>query len=88
MTDHSNARLLIVDDDPHALTILYKTLTAEGYDVEQATNGQDALECAARTFPTVILSDWMMPDMDGVALCQRVKSEPTLNPCYFILLTS
>ena len=88
MSDISNHRLLIVDDDPHALMILDKTLRAQGYTVEQATNGQDALECATRILPTIILADWMMPGMDGVALCQQIKSEPTLNPCYFILLTA
>ena len=88
MTDVSKHRLLIVDDDPLALTILHKTLDKQGYEIERATNGQDAFDCAIRTFPTIILSDWMMPVMDGVTLCQRVKSEPTLNPCYFILLTA
>ena len=88
MTDGSKHRLLIVDDDPLARALLRKPLTTQGYMVDEAENGQDALACAMRELPSVILSDWMMPIMDGLTFCQLVKAEPVLNPCYFILLTA
>lgn len=88
MTNPSSHRLLIVDDDPLARALLRKPLTKQGYAIEEAENGEEALACAMRELPEIILSDWMMPIMDGLTLCQRVKAEPVLNPCYFILLTA
>ena len=88
MTDTSSHRLLIVDDDPHARILIRRPLRTQGYTIEEAENGQEALACAMRELPSVILSDWMMPIMDGLTLCQRVKAEAVLNPCYFILLTA
>ena len=88
MTNPSSYRLLIVDDDPLARALLRKPLTTQGYAIDEAENGEEAFACAMRELPTIILSDWMMPIMDGLTLCQRVKAAPVLNPCYFILLTA
>lgn len=81
-------RVLVVEDDPFTLTILNKRLVKGGYTVETATNGREALDCVARFKPHLILSDWMMPEMDGVELCTRVRELPDGPSVYFILLTA
>ena len=52
-----------------------------------AKNGKQALEILAEQHVRLIVSDWMMPHMDGLELCQKVKSNPDLQPNYFLLLT-
>ena len=81
-------RILVVEDDPFMLTILNKRLKKAGYTVEVATNGREGLEKMGAFHPEVIISDWMMPEMDGRELCARVKEHPDGRSIYFILLTA
>src|SRR4051812_38910002 len=66
-------RILVVDDEQNARTALHALLTEEGYEVEQAANGADALERVQSFAPAVILSDLRMPKMDGMQLLQQLK---------------
>src|SRR5262249_50262020 len=72
------ARLLVAEDNADMRTYLGDLLTEE-YDVELVTNGREALEAAAAAPPDVILSDVMMPEMDGVELVSRLKGAPELR---------
>jgi sigma-B regulation protein RsbU (phosphoserine phosphatase) len=84
-------RVLIVEDDPFTLTILKKRLAKAKYIVETATNGREGLEKADIFHPELILSDWMMPEMDGCEFCARIKrrEQNGVNATiYFILLTA
>lgn len=81
-------KILIVDDDIYIRSFLQKRLTALGYSIFVAENGEAGLESARRERPHLIISDWMMPKMDGKQFCQNIKSDPDLKYTYFILLTA
>jgi len=81
-------KLLIVDDSPTQLLKLRKLVENNGFDVEQASNGEDALACARNYEPDVIISDIFMPKMNGYELCQAIKLDPKLKSIPVILLTT
>jgi sigma-B regulation protein RsbU (phosphoserine phosphatase) len=81
-------RLLIVDDDPTIRRLLERTLTKQGYEVIIAEDGAAGLELALAQQPALIICDWMMPKLDGIEVCRRVKAEASLSSTFFILLTS
>lgn len=82
------ATILVVDDDIYIRSFLQKRLTALDYDVVLAENGAEGLAAARERRPHLIVSDWMMPVMDGKEFCQRVKNDEDLRYTYFILLTA
>jgi CheY-like chemotaxis protein len=71
-----NGPILIVEDIPHILELLEVTLKFKGYDVITARNGDEALEIIAGGPPVLILTDILMPRLDGYALAQAVRSDP------------
>ncbi len=83
------ARILLVDDDPISLRILRRALETGGdYEIRTAAGARAALDEAQRFLPDLIISDKIMPEMDGLELCRRVKAEPVLAGCIFVILTS
>lgn len=80
--------VLVVDDSVHVRTVLSRRLSAAGCRTEAAADGLAALEAARALRPDVIVSDWMMPGLDGAALCAAVRAEPALAGCFFIMLTA
>ena len=73
-------RVLLVDDNPVNLQILYKTLQGSGYKLLIAKDGEEALDIASKVKPSVILLDIMMPGMDGYEVCRTLKQNPlTVN---------
>ena len=80
-------RILIVDDDLIALEMLKETLADGGHDVICAADGVEALEAVQRDAPQVIISDWEMPNLDGLGLAQQVRKNGPEGYVYFILLT-
>jgi len=83
----AKARLLIVDDDSDVLDMLRELLSHGGYEVLSAVNGREALQKATEFNPDVILSDVMMPEMNGFELCRRLRAHPLLAEVPIILLT-
>lgn len=81
-------RILVVDDSRAQRRILTSSLTRQGYDVTEAGTGDEALEILRRDQFDLILSDWMMPGMDGLELCAAFRQLPLGGYVYFILLTS
>ena len=78
-------RILIVDDE-FDFTAIYETLfQLHGYDVQIASNGREALELARASAPDIVLSDYMMPVMDGVQLLLAWRADPRLQHIPFIL---
>jgi CheY-like chemotaxis protein len=71
--------ILLVDDDPELLELYTDVLEVMGYQVLQAHDGSEALELAHRLRPNLIVTDWMMPHMDGVELCRNVLQTPELH---------
>ncbi len=81
-------KILVADDDQNSRAIMNRVLTKAGYQVNEATNGKEALEMARTLMPDVIIVDWMMPELDGELLTKSIKSDPALKFIYVILLTS
>jgi DNA-binding response OmpR family regulator len=69
-------RILVVDDEPSIVVILTMLLEATGFDVETASDGEQAVDRARRNPPDLILMDVMMPRMDGYEACQVLKADP------------
>ena len=63
-------RVLIAEDEPTAARLLTRELESQGYRVFVASNGRDALELAERENLSLVLTDWIMPEMDGLELCR------------------
>jgi PAS domain S-box-containing protein/putative nucleotidyltransferase with HDIG domain len=80
-------RILIVDDINANLYMLRSLLEGEGFEVDAARNGQEALDKAHATPPDLIVSDILMPVMDGYALCRQCKSDEQLNNVPFVFYT-
>lgn len=80
--------ILIVDDQPESLARLEALLAAEGYDPLVAVDGREALRLAATADPEAVLLDWSMPDMDGLAVCRRLRSMPGLERVPIIFITA
>ncbi|ANT60239.1 fused response regulator/phosphatase [Salipiger sp. CCB-MM3] len=81
-------RVLVVDDSPLQLKILSSMLERWGLEVWQAQDGAEALRICAESRPDAVLSDWMMPGMDGLDLCRHFRTQCGDRYGYFILLTS
>jgi diguanylate cyclase (GGDEF)-like protein len=84
----SGLRLLVVDDDPVTLRLLTKQLTALGHTVHTAANGRAALRLVLETDPQLILTDWQMPELDGIGLCQSLRQTKAGQQIYIIMLTA
>jgi two-component system, OmpR family, KDP operon response regulator KdpE len=67
-------RILVVDDEPQITQVLHTALSARGYEVRSADDGDSALEVVHRWQPDLIISDLSMPKMGGISLCQAVRS--------------
>jgi CheY-like chemotaxis protein len=82
------ATLLVIDDDPDQRSILRKVFELEGYRVETASDGVDGIVSANRIQPTVIIVDFMMPDLDGRETIQRLKASPATAEIPIVALTA
>ena len=66
--------ILVVDDEPQITRVLRTTLTAKGYEIRVANDGEMALEIMKDWSPNLVITDLMMPNMDGVQLCKRIRA--------------
>jgi excisionase family DNA binding protein len=69
-------RVLVVDDDPQILAIVKESLKGESYDIRTASNGYDAGLLTERFRPNLILLDYMLPDINGSVVCERIRKNP------------
>lgn len=81
-------RVLVVDDSRLQRRILAQSLKSWGFQVIEADCGNDALEICRSLHPDLVLSDWMMPGMDGIDFCRAFRALPEEDYGYFILLTA
>lgn len=81
-------RILLVDDEPDILEFLGYNLRLEGFAVEVASNGVEAVRIARDTLPQLILLDVMMPGMDGIETCEKLRSFPELKDVMIAFLTA
>jgi len=85
---NKNIRILLVDDEPDILEIVGYNLSSEGYQVFTATNGIKAIAAAKKHLPHLIILDVMMPEMDGIEACQKIRSYPELSESIITFLTA
>lgn len=80
-------KILIVDDDRTMRTVLTRYLENRGYQVEQVSSGADALVAFTKNPPDLVVSDVMMPEMDGLEFCRRLRATPSGQLMPFIFLS-
>jgi DNA-binding response OmpR family regulator len=80
--------ILVVEDIPNVLELLEVTLRFKGYPVTTARNGQDAMESIKRERPALIITDILMPKMDGFSLAQNLRTDPKTNQIPIIFLSA
>jgi two-component system OmpR family response regulator len=67
------ARILVVDDEPSIVDAVATALRYEGFDVDEATNGRDAISAVAGNEPDLVVLDWMLPDIEGIEVGRRIR---------------
>jgi two-component system, OmpR family, response regulator len=73
MSANPKARILVVDDEPSIVDAVATALRYEGYDVDEARNGRDALAAVATAEPDLVVLDWMLPDVPGIEVGRRLR---------------
>lgn len=81
-------KILVVEDTEDARVLLVDQISIAGYEVDFAENGVDALAKALASPPDLIISDILMPEMDGFEFCKKVKKEDALKKLPFIFYTA
>ena len=86
--NNSDIKILLVDDEPDILEIVGYNLKNEGYLVYTASNGVDAVKAAKKITPNLILLDIMMPEMDGIEACEKIRAIKSLENTLIAFLTA
>ena len=81
-------KILVVDDDPDIVEILSYNLSLAGYEIKSAVNGKEAIKKAKSYIPEIILLDIMMPEMDGIEVCSKIKELSSLSNTVVIFLSA
>jgi two-component system alkaline phosphatase synthesis response regulator PhoP len=85
---NNNYKILVVDDEHDIIEFISYNLKKEGYNVNTATNGKQAVKLAREVQPHLIILDVMMPEMDGVETCERLREIPSLDHSLIAFLTA
>ncbi len=83
-----NVKILLVDDEPDIVEIIRYNLKQEGYKVYTASNGIDALKISKKELPHLIILDVMMPMMDGIETCEKIRQDMRLQDTIIMFLTA
>ncbi|WP_421921024.1 response regulator transcription factor [Marinifilum sp.] len=86
--ESSNYKILLVDDESDILEFLSYNLKKEGFQVSTANNGKEAIEKAKKMHPHLIILDVMMPEMDGIETCEKIRSLPEFSNVLISFLTA
>jgi two-component system response regulator MprA len=81
----SKTMILVVDDEESILDFVTMALKYDGYEVSTATSGREALEAYRTHHPALVILDWMLPDLDGLAVCREIRS---VSPVPILMLTA
>lgn len=88
ITVTKSQKILIAEDDELFLRIISRQLRSVNFEIITARDGLEAIKKAEEFHPDIIISDWMMPKMNGKELCQKVKQHDQLKWTYFIMVTA
>lgn len=88
MNYNTNHKILVVDDEPDIVEFISYNLVKEGYRVETASNGKEAVEKAKSFVPDLVLLDVMMPIQDGIETCIQLRELPELKGNFIVFLTA
>jgi two-component system alkaline phosphatase synthesis response regulator PhoP len=83
-----NHKILIVDDEPDIIEFISYNLRKEGYTIHTATTGREGIESATKNQPDLILLDIMLPEMDGIEVCEEIRKIPSLTRTTIAFLTA
>ncbi len=84
----AKSKILIVEDDPDILELLHYNLEKAGYQTFRAENGEQAVQAAQKHAPDLVLLDLLLPGMDGLEVCRRMKKDPALQQIPIIMVTA
>jgi two-component system OmpR family response regulator len=79
-----SAKILVVDDEPSIVDAVSTALRYEGFQVEEATTGREALAAAARSEPDLVVLDWMLPDIEGIEVGRRLRERGYASAVLFL----
>lgn len=79
--------ILVADDSPVSRALVQNTLAAEQYTVAMAVSGREALDLFEKHRPAMVITDWLMPDLSGLELCQHIRRDSRNSYTYVILLS-
>jgi two-component system, OmpR family, alkaline phosphatase synthesis response regulator PhoP len=88
MLNTKETKILVVDDEPDIVEFLTYNLKKEGFNIYSATNGRDALKIVPKINPHLVLLDVMMPDMDGIETCEKLRENPLNINTLIVFLTA
>ena len=88
MQNKSDFKILAIDDDKDILLLLKYNLESEGYYVETASSGKKGISIAQKIYPNLMLVDIMMPEMDGIQTCIKLREIDNLKSSYILFLTA
>jgi two-component system, cell cycle response regulator len=80
-------KVLVADDSAIYRKLVEHTLCSEQYEVFYARNGAEAIDLLSKHEPSLVITDWMMPDLNGLELCEHIRSHPQVSYTYIIILT-
>lgn len=83
-----DSKILIVEDDPSLAEVLEYNFSQAGFDVEVARNGRDALRMAKERVPDLVVLDIMLPEIDGLEVCRRLRSQAATRKSLVLMLTA
>lgn len=86
--ENKDFKILLVDDEPDVLEFIGYNLSKEGFNVETANNGREALQKAKEIEPHLIILDVMMPELDGIETCDEIRKIPKLENSIIVFLTA
>jgi DNA-binding response OmpR family regulator len=88
MIERAVRRIVVADDEPDIADLLTMSLEMQGYDVRTAYDGEAARELVAQTLPDLVILDWMMPKMDGIAVLASLRSRPQTREIPVVMLSA
>jgi two-component system phosphate regulon response regulator PhoB len=84
----ANEKILIVDDEEDVLELVRYNFDRSGYQIETATSGEEALSKARKSSPDLIILDLMLPGIDGLEVCKKLKSDAKTEQIPIVMLTA